>query len=119
MAFFSSVTALAQPLFQKGYDLSLAVRKDESSPPEWITKNQVVDVLICYEDDKITVYSKETQIYRMINKVSETEDFATWLMIDGKGLKCHATSGVHRETSLLFLKIEYVDTVILYLTRPN
>jgi len=62
MAFFSSVTALAQPLFQKGYDLSLAVRKDESSPPEWITKNQVVDVLICYEDDKITVYSKETQI---------------------------------------------------------
>ena len=118
-ALFASVTAISQPVFQKAYDVSLGTRKDESSQVEWVAKNQVVDILICYEDDKITVYSKEKQTYRLINPTYSNDDYTTWLMIDEKGLKCYASSGVHAETSLMYLKIEYVDVIILYLTKPN
>ena len=40
-------------------------------------------------------------------------------MVDDKGLKCYLYVGVHKETKLSYLKIEYVDAVILYFTKPN
>jgi hypothetical protein len=43
----------------------------------------------------------------------------TWLMVNEKGLKCNVNSGLHQETQLLYLKIEYSDAVILYFTKPN
>jgi hypothetical protein len=122
MALITSMTALGQegqPVFQKAYDLSMGTRADINSQIEWIAKNQAADVLICYEDDKITVYSKETQTYRVINKTYETDDYATWLAVDKNGRRCTTSAGIHAETKLLFLRIEYVDTVIVYLTKPN
>lgn len=119
MALISSMTALGQPVFQKGYDLSMGTRKDIETQIEWVTKNQAVDILICYADEKITIYSKETQTYRTINKTFENDDYATWLAVDQNGLKCSASVGRHAKTNLTYLRIEYLDTIIVYLTNPN
>jgi hypothetical protein len=114
-----SLISISQPVFQKAYDGSFGVRQDVNSPVEWYEKNKTVDILICFEDDKITIFSKETQIYRLLKQVDEDKNCITWLMVDEKGLKCNVNSGLHQETKLLYLKIEYSDAVILYFTKPN
>ena len=114
-----SLISISQPVFQKAYDGSFGVRQDVNSPVEWYEKNKTLDILICFEDDKITIFSKETQIYRLLKQVDEDKNGITWLMVDEKGLKCNVNSGLHQETKLLYLKIEYSDAVILYFTKPN
>jgi len=114
-----SLISYSQNVFQKAYDASIATREDVSSPLEWYVKNKEVDILICYEDDKVKIFADETKTYRSIKLVVDNQDVTTWLMADDKGLKCHLSVGVHKETKLSYLKIEYVDAVILYLTKPN
>ena len=114
-----SLISYSQNVFQKAYDASIATREDVSSPLEWYVKNKEVDILICYEDDKVKIFADETKTYRSIKLVLDNQDVTTWLMVDEKGLKCHLSVGVHQETKLSYLKIEYVDAVILYLTKPN
>ena len=82
-------------------------------------KNKEVDIVICYEDDKVKIFADETKTYRSIKVVEDNEDYTNWLMVDDKGLKCYLYVGVHKETKLSYLKIEYVDAVILYFTKPN
>lgn len=114
-----SLISISQPVFQKAYDGSFGIRQDANSPVEWYEKNKTLDILICFEDDKITIFSKETQVYRLLKQVDEDKNGVTWLMVDEKGLKCNVKSGLHQETQLLYLKIEYSDAVILYFTKPN
>ncbi len=114
-----SLISYSQNVFQKAYDASIGTREDVSSPVEWYVKNKEVDILICYEDDKVKIFADETKIYRSIKVVEDNEDYTNWLMVDDKGLKCYLSVGVHKETKLSYLKIEYVDTVILYFTKPN
>jgi len=114
-----SLISYSQNVFQKAYDASIATREDVSSPLEWYVKNKEVDILICYEDDKVKIFADETKTYRSIKLVVDNQDVTTWLMADDKGSKCHLSVGVHKETKLSYLKIEYVDAVILYLTKPN
>lgn len=114
-----SLISYSQNVFQKAYDASIATREDVNSPLEWYAKNKEVDILICYEDDKVKIFADETKTYRSIKLVVDNQDVTTWLMVDEKGTKCHLSVGVHQETKLSYLKIEYVDAVILYLTKPN
>lgn len=114
-----SLTFYSQPVFFKAYDISFGTRVDAQSQIEWIVKNKEVQILIAYEDDKIKVYANETQIYRMVKQVTSFENSTTWLMLDENGKKCNAEIGIHQETKLYYLKIEYTDTVILYFTIPN
>jgi hypothetical protein len=76
-------------------------------------------IVICYEDDKVKIFADETKTYRSIKLIEDNEEYTNWLMVDDKGLKCYLSVGVHKETKLSYLKIEYVDTVILYFTKPN
>ena len=114
-----SLISYSQNVFQKAYDASIGTREDVNSPVEWYVKNKEVDIVICYEDDKVKIFADETKTYRSIKVVKDNEDYTNWLMVDDKGLKCFLSVGVHKETKLSYLKIEYVDTVILYFTKPN
>ncbi len=114
-----SLISYSQNVFQKAYDASIGTREDVNSPVEWYVKNKEVDIVICYEDDKVKIFADETKTYRSIKVVKDNEDYTNWLMVDDNGLKCFLSVGVHKETKLSYLKIEYVDTVILYFTKPN
>ena len=114
-----SLISYSQNVFQKAYDASIGTREDVNSPVEWYVKNKEVNIVICYEDDKVKIFADETKTYRSIKLIEDNEDYTNWLMVDDKGLKCYLSVGVHKETKLSYLKIEYVDTVILYFTKPN
>jgi hypothetical protein len=114
-----SLISYSQNVFQKAYDASIGTREDVNSPVEWYVKNKEVNIVICYEDDKVKIFADETKTYRSIKLIEDNEEYTNWLMVDDKGLKCYLSVGVHKETKLSYLKIEYVDTVILYFTKPN
>jgi hypothetical protein len=114
-----SLISYSQNVFQKAYDASIGTREDVNSPVEWYIKNKEVDIVICYEDDKVKIFADETKTYRSIKLIEDNEEYTNWLMVDDKGLKCYLSVEVHKETKLSYLKIEYVDTVILYFTKPN
>jgi hypothetical protein len=114
-----SLISYSQNVFQKAYDASIGTREDVNSPVEWYVKNKEVNIVICYEDDKVKIFADETKTYRSIKLIEDNEEYTNWLMVDDKGLKCFLSVGVHKETKLSYLKIEYVDTVILYFTKPN
>ena len=114
-----SLISYSQNVFQRAYDASIGTREDVNSPVEWYVKNKEVNIVICYEDDKVKIFADETKTYRSIKLIEDNEEYTNWLMVDDKGLKCYLSVGVHKETKLSYLKIEYVDTVILYFTKPN
>ena len=114
-----SLISYSQNVFQKAYDASIGTREDVNSPVEWYVKNKEVNIVICYEEDKVKIFADETKTYRSIKLIEDNEEYTNWLMVDDKGLKCFLSVGVHKETKLSYLKIEYVDTVILYFTKPN
>ena len=61
-----SLISYSQNVFQKAYDASIGTREDASSPVEWYVKNKEVDILICYENDKVKIFADETKTYRLI-----------------------------------------------------
>ena len=98
-----SLISYSQNVFQKAYDASIGTREDVNSPVEWYVKNKEVDIVICYEDDKVKIFADETKTYRSIKVVEDNEDYTNWLMVDDKGLKCYLYVGVHKETKLSYL----------------
>ena len=81
--------------------------------------SKLQDLVRALRLSKVKIFADETKTYRSIKLIEDNEEYTNWLMVDDKGLKCYLSVGVHKETKLSYLKIEYVDTVILYFTKPN
>jgi hypothetical protein len=116
---FNSIISYSQSSFQRGYEMSVGLREEVTDTVVWIIENKETDVLIAYDTDKITIFSGKTQIYRNIKPLLSNEQTSTWLMVDNDGGKCHVEFGIYSEKKIMYLKIEYIDTIIIYLTKPN
>lgn len=60
-------------------------------------KNETCSILIVFEDKRIIVYSKTTQVFDLINQIAlpitppinATQESKAWLTADQNGIRCH------------------------------
>ena len=91
--------------------------RDPNGEIVWNGSPNSVDILIKLENDKVTIFSKEVQVYRVVKKLNSEDDYASYRMIDSNGLNCNFHMGPSETEGYLFMAIEYNDYAWMYLTK--
>lgn len=91
--------------------------RDTDQQIVWNGSPTTVDILIKLEDDKVTIFSKEVQVYRVVKKLTSEDNYASYRMIDSNGLNCNFHMGPAETEGYLFMAIEYNDYAWMYLTK--
>jgi hypothetical protein len=114
-----SISSFAQTSFSKAYKFYIGVKDTKSSPITW-DKNPIdVDILIVISDDKVKIYSSETQVYHIVGESEKSETYAKFLAVDDDGNQCFYYIGYDKEYNVLYQMIEYADYAWMYLVTPN
>ena len=91
--------------------------RDTDQQIVWNGSPTTVDILIKLEDDKVTIFSKEVQVYRVVKKLTSEDNYASYRMLDSNGLNCNFHMGPSETAGYLFMAIEYNDYAWMYLTK--
>jgi len=114
-----SISSFAQTSFSKAYKFYIGVKDTKSSPITW-DKNPIdVDILIVISDDKVKIYSSETQVYHIVGESEKSDVYAKFLAVDDDGNQCFYYIGYDKEYNVLYQMIEYADYAWMYLVTPN
>jgi len=108
----------SQSLYVRSYSFCVGIKNDSTGKRDWgvpIKSN----ILIKYNDNAITIYSKEEQVYRTISGGEKLTESTKFLCVDPDGKKCFAYLGHNLETNTLYLLIEYGDLSWIYLTKSE
>jgi len=108
----------SQPEYVRAYSFSVGIRNDSTGKKDW-DKSTNSNVLIKYDGNTITIYSKEEQVYRTISSGEKLDESTKFLCVDPDGKKCYIYIGHNLETNTLYLLIEYGDISWVYLTKPE
>ena len=77
-----------------------------------------VNVLIKIETNKVTIYSKETQVYRLVEPKRKTETYVEYLATNSDGLLCNIMLMILPDVpKKLFLSVEFSDCMWYYTTE--
>jgi hypothetical protein len=113
----TSLLAFSQEItFGRASELYTGYR-DTDQQIVWNGSPSTVDILIKLEDDKVTIFSKELQIYRVVKKLTEEESYVSYRMLDSKGGNCNFHMGPSETLGYIFIAIEYNDYAWMYLTK--
>ena len=91
--------------------------RDTNQEIVWNGSPTTVDILIKLEDDKVTIFSQQTQIYRVVVKLRDEESIITYRMVDANGINCNFHMGPSETQGYIFIAIEYNDYAWMYLTK--
>lgn len=91
--------------------------KDTNQEIVWNGSSTSVDILIKLEDDKVTIFSKEIQVYRVVKKLDDKDLHISYRMLDSNGLNCNFHMGPSETQGYIFIAIEYNDYAWMYLTE--
>lgn len=91
--------------------------RDTNEEIVWNGSPSSVDILIKLEDDKVTIFSQQTQIYRVVTKIRDEESIITYRMLDSNGINCNFHMGPSETQGYIFIAIEYSDYAWMYLTE--
>ncbi len=91
--------------------------RDTNNEIVWNGSPSSVDILIKLEDDKVTIFSQQTQIYRVVTKIRDEESIITYRMLDSNGINCNFHMGPSETQGYIFIAIEYSDYAWMYLTE--
>jgi hypothetical protein len=83
----------------------------------WNGSPSSVDILIKLEDDKVTIFSQQLQVYRVVTKIRDEESIITYRMLDSNGINCNFHMGPSETQGYIFIAIEYSDYAWMYLTE--
>jgi hypothetical protein len=102
--------------FAKAVELYTGYR-DTNQEIVWNGSPTPVDILIKLEDDKVTIFSQEQQVYRVVVKLRDEEFYVSYRMLDLKGQNCNLHMGPSETQGYIFIAIEYNDYAWMYLTE--
>ncbi|CAB4129786.1 hypothetical protein UFOVP117_100 [uncultured Caudovirales phage] len=91
--------------------------RDENQEIVWNGSPSSVDILIKLEDDKVTIFSQQTQVYRVVGKIRDEDSYITYRMLDSQGGNCNFHMGPSETQGYIFIAIEYNDYAWMYLTK--
>lgn len=113
-----TLTGFTQPTYVRAYSFSYGMKDETTRKVDW-EKPIETNLLIKYQENSITVYSKEEQVYRTIGSSDKLEESTKFLCVDSNGKKCIIYIGHNLETNTLYLIIEYDDISWIYLNVPE
>jgi hypothetical protein len=93
--------------------------RDTNNEIVWNGSPSSVDILIKLEDDKVTIFSQHTQVYRVVAKLRDEESIITYRMLDSEGGNCNFHMGPSETQGYIFIAIEYNDYSWMYLTKMD
>ena len=102
--------------FAKAVELYTGYR-DTNNEIVWNGSPTSVDILIKLEDDKVTIFSQELQVYRVVVKTSDEDSYVAYRMLDLNGQNCNFHMGPSETQGYIFIAIEYNDYAWMYLTE--
>lgn len=103
--------------FARAHEFTIGQRDFSTNEIVWNGTPTVVDILIKLEDDKVTIFSKEQQIYRVVAKIRDEESIITYRMLDSNGISCNFHMGSSGTEGSIYIAIEYSDYAWMYLTK--
>jgi len=113
----SSLLSFSQEIgFARATELYTGYR-DTNQEIVWNGSSTSVDILIKLEDDKVTIFSQQTQIYRVVGKLHDEDSYITYRMVDLQGGNCNFHMGPSETQGYIFIAIEYNDYAWMYLTK--
>jgi hypothetical protein len=114
---FSTLLSFSQEVgFARAVELYTGHR-DTNQEIVWNGVPVDVDILIKLEDDKVTIFSQELQVYRVVTKLQDEESVITYRMVDLNGINCNFHMGPSETQGYIFIAIEYNDYAWMYLTE--
>ena len=117
LLFLSTLLSFSQEVgFARATEFYIG-RRDVNQEIIWNGTPSVVDILIKLEDDKVTIFSKEVQVYRVVAKIRDEESIITYRMLDLNGINCNFHMGPSETQGKIFIAIEYSDYAWMYLTK--
>jgi hypothetical protein len=113
----SSLLSFSQEIgFARATELYTGYR-DTNNEIIWNGSPTSVDILIKLEDDKVTIFSQQLQVYRVVTKIRDEESYITYRMLDSNGINCNFHMGPSETQGYIFIAIEYNDYAWMYLTK--
>jgi len=113
----SSLLSFSQEIgFARATELYTGYR-DTNQEIVWNGSPTTVDILIKLEDDKVTIFSQQTQIYRVVGKLHDEDSYITYRMVDLQGGNCNFHMGPSETQGYIYIAIEYNDYAWMYLTK--
>ena len=93
----------------------------ESDGTELVWNDEPIkcDILVQIEDQKVTIYSKETQTYRIISLKENGENISQYLAINGNGIKCYLYIGKYGKSNDIGVTIEFSDLGWTYVVTED
>ena len=91
--------------------------RDTNNEIVWNGSPSSVDILIKLEDDKVTIFSQQLQVYRVVTKLRDEDSYITYRMLDSNGNNCNFHMGPSETQGYIFIAIEYSDYAWMYLTE--
>jgi len=113
-----TTTGFSQPTYARSYSFAYGVKDESTGKVDW-EKSIETNVLIKYQGNTITIYSKEEQVYRTIGGGDKLTESTKFLCVDPNGKRCIVYIGHNLETNTLYLLIEYDDISWIYLNVPE
>jgi hypothetical protein len=105
--------------FVRAYELNIGY-KNSYGKIDWSPTPTSVDILIKAESSKVTIYSKRTQVYRIIKLIDQNETKSIWLCNDDNGVVCNVFILMSsNKPGVLFVGVEYSDVTWFYSTRAE
>jgi hypothetical protein len=77
------------------------------------------DILVQIQDQKLTIYSKEMQTYRILTLNYRDNDMSQYLAVNQDGIKCYVYLGNYGESGDIGITIEFSDLAWLYVVSPE
>jgi hypothetical protein len=100
--------------FARAHQFTIGKRDFSTNELVWNGAPTSCDILIKLEGNKVTIYSNQKQEYRVVTKLSETEDGVQYRMLDANGTSCNLYMGPIANSTSVFIAIEYNDYSWMY-----
>jgi hypothetical protein len=113
----SLVSFSQENLFGRAYLLYTA----ESDGTELVWNNEPIkcDILVQIEGQKVTIYSKETQIYRIVSLEENDVNTSKYKAVNTNGVKCYLYIGRYGEFDDIAITIEFSDLGWTYVVSED
>jgi len=111
------VNILSAQMFLRASGLVIGTKSQYTTAVNW-GDAKPVDILIKVEENKVTIFSKTTQVYRKISLSSKTDLASTYYCSDATGGNCNLTIFATLDTpGAVYLHVEYSDMVWMYVAK--
>lgn len=114
----TGITSYSQVSFFRADQLNFGTKETPDAKVKWIDP-QYVDILLKVEKEKVTIYSKVTQVYHIISLKEKREYSTEYNCTNSDGKICTVMVFVLENNPYIYLSVEFSDVVWYYRCKPE